>query len=76
MIKLKPCPFCGGKAAAFFVKNQNMVAAQCGKCGVLQGKTIQELTEREACDYNLIEDAYEAVARKWNQRGGENENSD
>ena len=46
MTKLKPCPFCGGKAKTW-MEIDSWFVAQCGKCGVT---TMAKLTRQEVID--------------------------
>lgn len=55
-MKLKPCPFCGGKAVLQEDNNQGCMV-ECTKC--LAGTRII---------YNLGEDARPLVAEAWNNR--------
>lgn len=71
---LKPCPFCGGKAAirATFGYCLPGVTATCTHCrggtGVFtQGKNL--FTGK----YETIEDCIETAAKRWNMRGGKDE---
>ena len=72
-IKLKPCPFCGGKSFTGKVSKiwmeaedrsryDDIYSAQiiCNKCGA----------EIEAKGYSLPEHAWEEAAFAWNTRGG------
>ena len=63
MNELKPCPFCGGKAALEdYGLNGNFKIVKCAECGARTKLFLKGLT--------LGEDAIEA----WNRRA--NENSD
>lgn len=57
MEKLKPCPFCGGKAKYIYQMPYN--AVQCTKCKVFE-KTIFDRYEQQ--------DGKEAAIKAWNRR--------
>lgn len=52
-IKLKPCPFCGGKGELIVCKPENFNYVKCRKCG--------------ACSYGVTADDEQAI-RNWNTR--------
>lgn len=63
MIKLKPCPFCGGQAEIIHkhdypIPALNSIYVKCQKCGT-ETKTVEASTEYCAND---------VVCSAWNQR--------
>ena len=53
--KLKPCPFCGGKASIYTYIPDKTVAIRCDRCGA----TIYS---------SAASDLEEVIIRKWNHR--------
>ena len=53
--KLKPCPFCGGKASVFEYIPDKVVAIRCDRCGA----TVYS---------SAASDSEEMLAAKWNHR--------
>lgn len=64
-IKLKPCPFCGGKAEICKDNYNNYLVSCC--CGVIMGVELEdgcELVDGWRATFNTMEEAIEA----WNRR--------
>ena len=59
-IKLKPCPFCGGRAKLMQIKKEPFAAVICRVCEV------------QSNIFSRAEDAVEA----WNRRAGQGDNAD
>ena len=58
-IKLKPCPFCGGKAETVYAPNDiNRWGVQCKSCGC----TV------EVEEWKGVEDTKENAIKAWNRR--------
>lgn len=57
MDKLKPCPFCGGKARMFVYGGVRVICSEC-----YSGTTI--FTDNAECDSAAVETVIEA----WNRR--------
>lgn len=62
MAKLKPCPFCGGKARLLV---SNGVRVLCTKCGA----TTRILVDSERVETSAVKD----VIKTWNRRKNNDE---
>ena len=65
-MKLKPCPFCGGKATAYKDK-YGKICVSCDICGAFIGIDLENgvaLVDGWAATYETIEEA----AKDWNRR--------
>lgn len=76
-IKLKPCPFCGGKAEYLITENYNRCATQGWKFGIHCTKCMVALPMRDftvtvdlTSDGELVsqKDEREKAADMWNRR--------
>lgn len=78
-IKLKPCPFCGGKAVYTTTNNvsdHHCVGFDfevcCEDCEmVLPGRYKIRFSFTENGELNILTDERQIVAGKWNKRAGE-----
>lgn len=78
-IKLKPCPFCGGKAVFKPVSNKSdhysvgfLFEVECEDCGTtLPGQYNIDFSFTEDGEINILNDLrFEAIS-KWNRRAGD-----
>lgn len=67
MKKLKPCPFCGGKANVGVDDFNNKYLVMCGECGVMMGISLEigvEIINGWTAEFESAELAVE----NWNRR--------
>lgn len=67
MKKLKPCPFCGGKANVGVDDFNNKYLVMCGECGVMMGISLEigvEIINGWTAEFESVELAIE----NWNRR--------
>lgn len=65
MDKLKPCPFCGGKANTVYAPYVGIVYVQCNSCAAMLGRTAKIVSALHGKVYFEKEkDAVDA----WNKR--------
>lgn len=82
MIELKPCPFCGGKAAIKTSSNSvdhcglfsQFHSVQCLKCGATTASTYKSEFRRDADEFIVIRDGYKEAATYWNRRNADEPN--
>ena len=65
--KLKPCPFCGGKANVWLDDFNNKYLVMCGECGVMMGISLEIGVEIINGWTAEIESA-ELAIENWNRR--------
>ena len=65
--KLKPCPFCGGKANVGLDDFNNEYLVMCGECGVMMGISLEIGVEIINGWTAEIESA-ELAIENWNRR--------
>ena len=65
--KLKPCPFCGGKANVGLDDFNNKYLVMCGECGVMMGISLEIGVEIINGWTAEIESA-ELAIENWNRR--------
>ena len=65
--KLKPCPFCGGKANVGLDDFNNKYLVMCGECGVMMGISLEIGVEIINGLTAEIESA-ELAIENWNRR--------
>lgn len=78
-IRLKPCPFCGGKAIYNTTNNVSDhycvgfdFEVGCEDCGmVLPGRYKLRFTLSEDGEPNILNDERSVAAEKWNKRAGQ-----
>lgn len=78
-IKLKPCPFCGGKAIYKIISNNSThhcvgfgFKVECEDCGMnLPGRYDMSFSLTEDGELNVLLDKRPIAAEKWNRRVGE-----
>lgn len=78
-IKLKPCPFCGGKAVYMTKSNASdhycvgfNFEVECEDCGMsLPGRYKIKFSLSENGELNVLNDERPIAAEKWNRRTGQ-----
>lgn len=62
---LKPCPFCGGKAALFV---GNGVQVMCLSCGVRTSSKADKSFQTGISQERMSTDSIDSVIEEWNRR--------
>lgn len=76
MTKLKPCPFCGGRAIISTLNNNStyncvgfVFRIECEKCGIQNMRRFNvEFSLRDDGEINIFNDEREAAVEMWNRR--------
>lgn len=79
MEELKPCPFCGGKAAVKTGSNgvgnsgtfSQFHSVFCSKCGATTERTYKTEFRRDLGVFKVIKDGYQEAISDWNRRATE-----
>lgn len=69
-IKLKPCPFCGGRANVIMercAENKYSISVKCSKCSVKTSSYTADLLIKESA-LKSISDCVDLAVKKWNGR--------
>lgn len=77
MEKLKPCPFCGGKAIFNTISNRSshyycgiVFEIECEDCGIkLPTSFTMDFGLTEDGEINILDDTRTRATRMWNMRG-------
>ena len=78
-IKLKPCPFCGGKATFVVKSNESShygagfdFEVGCEKCKIVfPGRYKMRFTLSRNGELDILTDERKSAADKWNKRAGQ-----
>lgn len=62
---LKPCPFCGGKAALFV---EHGVQVMCVSCGVRTSLKVDKIFQKGISQERIVTDSIDRVIEEWNRR--------
>lgn len=62
---LKPCPFCGGKAALFV---EHGVQVMCVSCGVRTSLKVDRIYCKYASQERVATNSIDKVIEEWNRR--------
>ena len=63
--KLRPCPFCGGKAVLFVESGVQVV---CLSCGVRTSPTADKIYQKGVSQERVATSSVDKVIEEWNRR--------